>query len=102
MRRMAARHHEAPDRAAHLDAIKLVQRAVRVLGALDEQRGRRDALGLLLEAPRAESRIQPDAAPTPDGGVGVVVMSRPMRSRSPSASNALRVSAIAATVTSST
>ena len=73
---MAARDHEPRHRPAHarLDAVELVEGAVRVVGALDEQRGRRDRLRVGLEAPGAEGGIQPDVAPAAEGGVGVVVV----------------------------
>src|SRR5439155_1063838 len=76
VRAVAAGHDEALDGPAHarLDALELVERPVRVVGALDEQRRRIDALGVGLEAPAAERGIEPDVAPAPEGGVGVVVV----------------------------
>src|SRR3954447_18400998 len=78
MRAVAAGHDEPPHRPAHarLDAVDLLQGAVRVLGALDQQRRAAHARGVLLEAPGAERGLEPDVAPAVEGGVGVVVVAR--------------------------
>src|SRR3954453_15264585 len=65
VRAVAARHDEALRRARHagLDAVELVERSVRVVGALDEQQRGVHALGLGLERPRPEGGVQPHVAP---------------------------------------
>ena len=59
---------------ARLDAVELLERAVGVVHALDEERRAGHALGVGLEAPVAERRVQPDVAPAPERGVDVVVV----------------------------
>src|SRR4051812_3811959 len=73
MRAMAARDDEPLHRAAHLrlDAVELVEGAVRILRALDQKHPASDALGFVLEAPVAEGGIEPDVAPAVERGVRI-------------------------------
>ena len=56
------------------DAADLVERAVLVVHALDREHGAADGRQLFFDIPLAEGRMQPDAAPAPEGRVGVVVV----------------------------
>src|SRR4051794_6828364 len=62
MRAVPAAHDEPLDRSAdaRLDAVELLERAVRVAGPLHQQHGAGDALRVGLQAPGAEGRIEPD------------------------------------------
>ena len=83
VRAVPAGHHEPAHRTAHarLDAIEVREARVLVLGALDEQRRRRDPGGVGLEAPVAHGGIEPDVAPAVEGGVGVVVVAGQARAQ---------------------
>src|SRR4051794_9281289 len=76
MRAVATRHHEPLDGPAdlRLDPVELVERAVRVVRALDQEHRAGDPLGFGLEAPVAEARIEPDVAPPVERRVRIVVM----------------------------
>src|SRR5215204_4809540 len=76
MRAVPAGNDEPLDRSAdeRLHAVELVERAVRVVGALHQQHGAGDALRVGLQAPVAEGGIEPDVAPAVEGGRGIVVV----------------------------
>src|SRR4051812_3517150 len=73
---VAARDDEPLHGAPHLclDPVELVERAVRIVGTLDQQHRAADALGLVLQAPVAEGGIEPDVAPAVERGVRIVVV----------------------------
>src|SRR4051794_31237036 len=76
MRAVATRHHEPLDGPAdlRLDPVELVERAVRIVRALDQEHRAGDSLGFGLETPVAEARIEPDVAPAVERRVRIVVM----------------------------
>src|SRR4051794_22964851 len=76
MRAVAARDDEPLHGPAHLrlDAVELVERAVRIVRALDQERRGADPPGLVLQAPVAKGGIEPDVAPAVERGVGIVVV----------------------------
>src|SRR3954470_23332980 len=59
---VAAGHDEPLHRPAHLrlDPVELVERAVGIVRALDQEHRTADALGFVLQAPVAEGGIEPD------------------------------------------
>src|SRR5215213_6892466 len=57
-----------------LDPVELVERAVRIVRALDQEHRAGDPLGFGFEAPVAEGRIEPDVAPPVERRVRIVVM----------------------------
>src|SRR3954451_9392267 len=76
MRAVATRHHEPLDGPAdlRLDPVELVERAVRIVRALDQEHRAGDSLGFGPETPVAEARIEPDVAPAVERRVRIVVM----------------------------
>ena len=75
---VAARNDQAPHRAsnARLDPIELVESAVGIVGPLDQEHRAGDSLGIRLERPAPERRVEPDVAPVPEGDVRIVVVTR--------------------------
>src|SRR5450631_3274727 len=68
-------------RYAPRDSMDLLHRAVFVVDALQREHRAADGLDVALDRPVAEGRIEPDVVPAPEGGIGIVVVARELRTQ---------------------